>query len=80
MTGEKQLAKFFAQYDPAIAKLGKTLRARLPGLFEIVSIYEKQSSLVRHVVINSAADFDRAEIPALIAAALKLAKQRAHAR
>ena len=47
---EEQLAGFFARYEPAIAKLGKALRtklrARLPGLFEVVYLYERQSSLV----------------------------------
>lgn len=123
---EKQLASYFAKYEPAIAKLGKALRARLrarlPGLFEIVYGYESQDALVisysptehgyggvcslalypsgvklhfgrgaelskadpskllqgrgktvRHVVLNSVADFDRPEIEALIAAALALA-------
>jgi hypothetical protein len=50
MNAEKQLATFFAKYEPPIAKLGKALRARLrerlPGLFEIVYVYESQSSLV----------------------------------
>ncbi len=126
---ETQLASYFAKYEPAIVKLGKALRAklraRLPGLFEIVYVYESQQSLVisysptergfeglcsialypdrvnlyfgqgallsksdpnkllqgrgktvRHVVLNSAADFDRAEIEVLLAAALKLAKLR----
>jgi hypothetical protein len=126
---ETQLASFFAKYEPAIAKLGKTLRAklrdRLPGLFELVYVYETQNSLVisysptesgpdgvcaialyprcvklffgqgallsksdpnkllqgrgktvRYVVLNSVADFDRAEIEVLMAAALKLAKLR----
>lgn len=126
---EAQLARFFAQYDPAIVKLGKALRARLrarlPGLFELVYVYDSQDSLVisysptergsdgvcaiglyprwvnlyfgrgaslsksdpnkllqgrgktvRHVVMNAIADFDRAEIEALMAAALKLAKLR----
>jgi hypothetical protein len=126
---ETQIASFFAKYEPATAKLGKALRAklrdRLPGLFELVYVYESQSSLVfsyspteagkdgvcalalypgrvnlfftggallskadpnrllqgsgklaRHVVMNSVADFDRAEIEALMAAALKLAKVR----
>src|SRR5438046_1855606 len=120
---ETQLASYFAKYEPAIAKLGKALRAklryRLPGLFEIVYMYGTQNSLVisysptengyegvcslalyprevklffaqgallsksdpnkllqgratvRYVVLNSAADFDRAEIEALMAAALK---------
>ena len=126
---ETQIASFFAKYEPGVAKLGKALRAklrdRLPGLFELVYVYERQSSLmfsysptqagangvcgialhpdrvdlfvtggarlsksdpakllhgqgktVRHVVLNSMADFDRAEIEALIAAALKIAKVR----
>ncbi len=126
---ETQLASFFAKYEPAIAKLGKVLRAklraRLPGLFEIVYVYANQSALVisysptehgydgvcgmalypqtahlffgqgallsgsdpnqllqgrgktvRHVVLNAVADFDRAEIEVLMAAALKLAKLR----
>jgi hypothetical protein len=126
---ETQLASFFAKYEPAIVKLGKALRAkmraRLPGLFEIVYVYENQESLVisysptengyeglcgisvypqcvklffgqgaqlsksdpnkllqgsgktvRHVVLNSVADFDRAEIEVLMTAALKLAKVR----
>ena len=129
MNAEAQLASFFAKYEPAIAKVGKglraKLRARLPGLFEIVYVYENQNSLVisysptergyeglcslalypdrvnlyfgqgallsksdpnkllqgrgktvRHVVLNSVADFDRAEIQVLMAAALKLAKLR----
>jgi hypothetical protein len=126
---EAQLASYFAKYEPAMAKLGKALRAklrdRLPGLCEIVYVYESQSSLVisysptengyqglcgialyldrvnlffgqgaqlsksdpnkllqgsgktvRHVVLNAAADFDRADIQALMAAASKLAKLR----
>ena len=47
---ETQIASFFAKYEPAIAKLGKALRAklrdRLPGLLELVYVYENQSSLV----------------------------------
>jgi hypothetical protein len=47
---EKQLASYFAKYEPAMAKLGKAvrakLRARLPGLFEIVYVYENQDALV----------------------------------
>lgn len=47
---EKQLADYFTRYDAAIAKLGKALRAklraRLPGLSEIVYLYENQDSLV----------------------------------
>jgi hypothetical protein len=126
---ETQLASFFAKYEPAMAKLGKALRAklraRLPGLFEIVYVYANQSALVisysptehgydgvcgmtlypqavhlffgqgaflsksdpkrllqghgktvRHVVLDAVADFDRAEIEVLMAAALKLAKLR----
>ena len=125
---ETQLASFFAKYEPAMVKLGKALRAklraRLPGLFEIVYVYESQNALVisysptehgyeglcsialypnrvnlyfaqgallsksdptkllqgrgkvRHVVLNAVADFDRAEIEALMVAALKLAKLR----
>ena len=125
---ETQLASYFAKYEPAMAKLGKALRAklraRLPGLFEVVYVYDTQNSLVvsysptengyeglcgislypreaklffaqgallsksdpkkllqgrakvRHVVLNSVADFDRAEIDALMTAALKLAKLR----
>jgi hypothetical protein len=126
---ETQLATFFAKYEPATVKLGKALRAklraRLPGLHEIVYVYENQNALVisysptengydglcslalhpnsvnlyfgqgallsksdpnkllqgrgktvRHVVLNTVADFDRAEIEVLMAAALKLAKLR----
>lgn len=126
---ETQLASYFAKYEPAIVKLGKALRAklraRLPGLFEIVYVYDSQNALViaysptergyeglcsislyprlvklgfaqgallsksdpdkllqgrgttvRHVVLNSVADFDRAEIEGLMAAAVKLAKLR----
>ena len=129
MNAEAQLAGFFAEYEPAIVKLGKALRAklraRLPGLFELVYVYESQNALVisysptergyeglcslalypdrvnlyfgqgallsksdpnkllqgrgktvRHVVMNTVADFDRAEIEVLMAAALKLAKLR----
>lgn len=129
---ETQLASYFAKYEPAMAKFGKALRAkmraRLPGLFEIVYFYESQHSLVisysptengyegvcstalypdcvklyfsqgaqlsksdpskllqggakaRHVALNSVADFDRAEIEALMAAAVKLAKLRLDAQ
>lgn len=126
---ETQLASYFAKYEPAIAKLGKALRAklraRLPSLSEVVYVYDNQNSLVisysptengydglcslalypsgvklffargallsksdpdkllqgrgngvRHVVLNTAADLDRPEIEALMAAALKLAKVR----
>jgi hypothetical protein len=125
---ETQLASYFAKYEPKMATLGKALRAklqaRLPGLHEIVYVYENQNSLVisysptehgyegvcsialypdraqlffakgaqlakadpnkllqgkgtvRHVVLNAADEFDRAEIESLIAAALELAKPR----
>ena len=47
---ETQLASFFAKYEPAMAKLGKALRAklrdRLPGLFELVYVYDSQNALV----------------------------------
>ena len=47
---ESQLAIYFAKYEPALAKLGKSLRAklraRLPGLFEIVYVYQSQNALV----------------------------------
>jgi len=112
-----------------MAKLGKALRAkmraRLPGLFEIVYVYDSQQSLVisysptehgydglcalalypdcaklfftkghllskadpnkvligrgdgvRHIVLNSLAEFGRDDIEPLMAAALKLAKVR----
>ena len=128
-SAETQLASYFAKYEPAMAKLGKALRAklrdRLPGLSEIVYVYESQNALVisysptesgadglcglalyprsvklffgqgallsksdpnkllqgsgktvRHVVLNAVSDLDRAEIEALMAAALKLAKLR----
>ncbi|MBL8841261.1 MAG: DUF1801 domain-containing protein [Planctomycetes bacterium] len=49
-TAATQLAEFFAKYEPAIARLGKALRtklrARLPGLTEVVYWYERQQSLV----------------------------------
>jgi hypothetical protein len=126
---ETQLASYFAKYERSIARLGKALRARLrarlPGLLELVYVYDNQDSLVitysptetgsagvcgfalhpdrvnlffaggdglsksdpskllhgrgktvRHVELSSVADFDRPEIEALIAAALKLAKVR----
>jgi len=128
MSAETQLASYFAKYEPAVAKLGKALRAklraRLPGLFEVVYVYENQKALVisysptehgyeglctlglypdkvklffakgaqlskadaekrlqgsgavRHVVLDRVADFDRAEIQALMAAAVKLARVR----
>lgn len=130
---ETQLASYFAKYEPAIARLGKALRAkvrdRLPGLRELVYVYETQDSLVmsysptdngvdgvcaialypqgvklffgqgarlskadpnkllqgrgktvRFVEMNSVADFDRAEIEVLMAAAVKLAKVRLDAK
>jgi hypothetical protein len=50
MNAETQVAGFFAKYEPAVATLGKALRAklraRLPGLLELVYVYERQSSLV----------------------------------
>jgi hypothetical protein len=125
---EIELAGFFAKYEPAIARLGKALRAklrvRLPGLSEVVYFYENQDALViaysptgkgyqglctlalypetvklffargaalskadpngllrgrgtvRFVVLDAAADLDRPEIEALIAAAVELAKVR----
>ena len=126
---ETQLAGYFAKYESERAKLGMALRAklraRLPGLFEIVYFYETQYNLVvsysptehgyeglcsfalrpnklhlyftkgaqlsksdpnkllqgagtgvRHIVLNSIADYDRPEIEVLMAAALKLAKVR----
>lgn len=127
---ETQLAGFFSKYEPATAKLGKALRAklrgRLPGLFEVVYVYENQEALVisysptengydalcslalyprsvklffnmrggllaksdpgkllqgsaktvRYVELSSVADYDRAEIEALLAAAVDLAKLR----
>lgn len=130
---EARLAGYFARYEPAIARLGKALRARLrarlPGLSEVVYLYENQDALViaysptgrgydapcslglypsgvklffgqgaelsrsdpnrllqgsgktvRHVVLNALRDFDRAEIQALVSAALTLAKLRPTAR
>ncbi len=126
---ETQLASYFAKYEPAIARFGRAvrakLRARLPGLFEVVYVYANQDALViaysptekgyeapcslalyphevklffangpllsksdpqkllqgrgktvRYVVLDTIADFDRAEIEVLMAAALKLAKLR----
>ena len=47
---EAQLATYFAKYPPPMAEFGKALRAklraRLPGLFEIVYVYERQNALV----------------------------------
>ena len=126
---EEQLESYFAKYEPDVATFGRALRAklreRLPGLHEVVYLYENQNSLVisfsptgkgydapftmalqpeevklyfgqgpllsksdpnkllqgsgkmvRYVVLNSMADFDRAEIQALMAAEMKLAKLR----
>jgi hypothetical protein len=126
---ETELAGYFAKYEPAMAKLGKALRARLqarlPGLFEIVYVYENQNALVisysptergyegvctlsvypnvvrlgfgkgaelsksdpnrllqgqgrtaRYIELGSIAEFDRPEIEALLASAVKLAKLR----
>lgn len=128
-TAATHLAEFFAKYEPAIARLGKALRtklrARLPGLNEVVYFYERQESLViaysptaqgyeavcslalepqqvklffaggpklvkadsgkllqgsgklvRFVPMAAAADLERPEIEALLAAALELAKVR----
>ena len=130
---ESRLGGLLAKYGPAKARFGKALRAklrgRLPGLSEIVYVYEGRDALVisysptgqgyggvcsialypdrvqlyfgrgaelsradpggllqgsgktvRHVVLDSVADFDRAEIEVLMAAALKLAKLRLDAR
>ncbi len=47
---ETQIESYFAKYEPAMATLGKALRARLrarlPGLSEFVYVYESQNSLV----------------------------------
>jgi hypothetical protein len=40
------------------------------------TLLQGRGKTVRHVVLNAAADFDRAEIEVLMAAALKLAKLR----
>ncbi len=49
-SAEVELEGFFAEYDAPTAKLGRTLRtrlrARLPGLLELVYVYESQRSLV----------------------------------
>ena len=49
-SAETQIASYFAKYEPAIVKLGKASRAklqdRLPGLIEVVYVYESQHSLV----------------------------------
>ena len=50
MDAETQLASYFAKYPAAMASLGKAvhakLRDRLPGLFEVVYLYENQNALV----------------------------------
>lgn len=47
---ESQIAGFFAKYDRKIADLGKALRKRLrerlPGLIELVYVYENQNALI----------------------------------
>lgn len=47
---EAQLESYFAAYEPVMVNLGKALRAkmrkRLPGLNELVYVYENQGSLV----------------------------------
>ena len=47
---ETQVASYFAKYEPPMVKLGKALRAklraRLPGLFELVYVYDSQDALV----------------------------------
>lgn len=47
---ETQLAGYLAKYEPAIVRLASALRAklraRLPGLFEVVYVYENQNALV----------------------------------
>jgi hypothetical protein len=126
---ETRLSGFLGKYERTIAELGialrAKLRARLPGLFEVVYMYENQDALVisyspnehgyegvcslalrpdgvnlyftrgaqlsksdpnkllqghgktvRYVAMKAAADFDRAEIQTLMAAASKLAKLR----
>jgi hypothetical protein len=49
-SAETRIAGFFAKYDPTTARLGKALRARLrdrlPGLTELVYVYENQGALV----------------------------------
>lgn len=47
---ETQLASYFAKYEPAMVEFGKALRAkmrdRLPGLNELVYVYDSQNALV----------------------------------
>lgn len=49
-TAEAQLDSYFAKYESRMVELGKALRARmrkrLPGLHEIVYVYENQNALV----------------------------------
>ena len=49
-TAEAQLESYFAKYEPRMIEFGKALRAcmrkRLPGLHEIVYVYENQNALV----------------------------------
>ena len=126
---EARVDGLFSRYGPGVAALGRALRAklraRLPGLLEIVYLYERQDLLVisysptergyegvctlsvypdrvqlgfgqgarlskadpgrllrgsgktvRHLVLETAEEFDRPEVQALIAAALGLAKVR----
>jgi hypothetical protein len=47
---ETRLVALFARYDPKTARLGRAVRARLrerlPGLLELVYVYERQEALV----------------------------------
>jgi hypothetical protein len=47
---EEQVASYFSKYEPKVARLGKALRAklqaRLPGLSEVVYVYENQNALL----------------------------------
>jgi hypothetical protein len=47
---ETLLQNFFSKYEPARVRFGKAMRAklrkRLPGLFELVYVYENQNALV----------------------------------
>lgn len=49
-TADTDLTPFYAKYDPAHAKLAMAvrakLRARLPGLLELVYMYERQEAFV----------------------------------
>jgi len=42
-TAETQLASFFAKYEPAMVKLGKTLRAKLRGRLPVPRDREARS-------------------------------------